>query len=244
MAVHPSPSVEQTERTEQAPPLQSGDRLSRAEFERRYQMHPDIKKAELIEGVVYVPSPIHFSKHAAPHAQLVTWLGVYTAATPGVTTGDNATVRLDYENEVQPDALLRLEPAAGGRSSVADDDYLEGAPELVIEIAASSASYDMHDKRRAYARNGVAEYLVMLAYEARVIWYVLQEGVYVAQEPDAAGILRSACFPGLWLNPNALLQGDLATVLATLQQGIESEEHAAFRLRLQAASADAAPVSE
>ena len=142
--------------------------------------------------------------------------------------GDNATVRLDYENVVQPDAFLRLEPALGGRSQVTKDDYLAGPPELVVEIAASSASYDMHDKRRVYARNGVQEYLVAQAYEQRVDWFVLREGVYEALQPDAEGVLRSEVFPGLWLPVDALWAGDLATMLAVLQQGLASPEHGAY----------------
>ena len=150
------------------------------------------------------------------------------AATPGVAAGDNATVRLDYENVVQPDAFLRLEPAVGGRSQITQDDYLTGPPELVVEIAASSASYDMHDKRRVYARNGVLEYLVAQAYEQRVDWFVLREGVYEALQPDAEGILRSEVFPGLWLPVDALWAGDLAMMLTVLQQGITSSEHTSY----------------
>ena len=168
------------QKSSRTPPLNAGDRLSRAEFERRYQAHPEITKAELIEGVVHMPSPVHFVLHSQPHVDIIGWLALYRAATPGVGGGDNATVRLDYENVVQPDALLRLEPALGGRSQVTEDDYLAGPPELVVEIAASSASYDMHDKRRVYARNGVQEYLVAQAYEQRVDWFVLREGVYEA----------------------------------------------------------------
>lgn len=211
-----------------APPLNAGDRLSRAEFERRYQAHSEINKAELIEGVVHMPSPVHYTLHSKPHVHIITWLGVYLAATPGVAGGDNATIRLDYENVVQPDAFLRLEPALGGRSQVTKDDYLAGPPELVVEIAASSASYDMHDKRRVYARNGVQEYLVAQAYEQRVDWFVLREGVYESLQPDAEGILRSEVFPGLWLPVDALWEGDLATMLAVLQQGIASLEHGAY----------------
>ena len=114
------------------PPLENGDHLSRQEFERRYQATPHIKKAELIEGVVYMPSPVHLQSHAEPHARILTWLGVYCASTPQVQLGDNATVRLDLDNEPQPDALLRLQTAAGGRSSVSEDDYVEGAPELIV----------------------------------------------------------------------------------------------------------------
>ncbi len=152
-------------------PLNSGDRLSRAEFERCYQAHPEIRKAELIEGVVYVSSPIHAKHHAGPHFDVITWLGVYRAATPGLIGSDNATVRLDLENEPQPDVSLRLQPALGGRVRVTADDYLEGPPELIVEIAASSASYDLHDKRRVYARNGVPEYLVAQTHEKRIDWF-------------------------------------------------------------------------
>jgi len=216
------------QKSSRTPPLNAGDRLSRAEFERRYQAHPEINKAELIEGVVHMPSPVHFVLHSQPHVDIITWLGLYRAATPGVIGGDNATVRLDYENVVQPDALLRLEPALGGRSRVTEDDYLAGPPELVVEIAASSASYDMHDKRRVYARNGVQEYLVAQAYEQRVDWFVLREGVYEALRPDAEGILRSEVFPGLWLPVDALWAGDLAAMLSVLQQGLASTEHLAY----------------
>ncbi len=213
------------------PPLNSGDRLSRAEFERRYQATPDIQ-AELIEGVVYVSSPIHAKNHADPHFIINTWLGVYCATTPDVIGSDNATLRLDLENEFQPDVLLRLKPEVGGQVQVTDDDYLEGVPELIVEVSASSASYDLHDKRRAYARNGVPEYLVLLAYEQEVRWFVLREGVYDLVEPDENGLLHSEVFPGLWLQPTALWAGDLGALLAALQEGLASPEHAAFVTQL------------
>jgi Uma2 family endonuclease len=181
---------------------------------------PEVKKAELIEGVVYVASPVRIQKHANPHARMITWLGVYEAATPGVMLGDNSTVRLDAENEPQPDALLRIDEFCGGQSRISEDDYLEGAPELIVEIAASSASYDLHDKLRAYRRNGVREYLVWLTQEQAFRWYVVVEGEYVLQQPDDQGILRSQGFPGLQLAVEALLAGDMERVLAVLQEGI------------------------
>lgn len=223
------------------PPLNAGDRLSRAEFERRYHAHPEIKKAELVEGIVYMPSPARFTLHSQPHGYLVAWLGLYCSATPGVLLGDNATTRLDYENVVQPDALLRLDPALGGRSSVTQDDYLAGPPELVVEIAASSVSYDLGVKRRVYARNGVQEYLAAQAYEQRVDWFVLREGEYEALQPDADGILRSEVLPGLWLPADALWGGDLAGMLTVLQQGLASAEHAAFVAQLQERLATPSP---
>ena len=140
------------------PPLDNGDFLTRYEFERRYHAMPHVKKAELIERVVYMPSPLRFRSHAKPHLLFNTWLGVYCAGTSGVEAGDHPTVRLDLDNEPQPDAVLRLDK--GGSSSISNDDYIEGAPELIAEIAASTAAYDLHQKKNAYRRNGVLEYIV------------------------------------------------------------------------------------
>jgi len=209
-------------------PLENGARLSRPEFERRYEAMPWLKKAELIEGVVYMPSPVHHTVHSRPHAQIVAWLGFYWAETTGVDLGDNATVRLDADNEVQPDALLRIDSEVGGTSRISDDDYIEGAPELIVEIAASSESYDLHDKKKVYRRNGVQEYIVWRVYEEALDWFRLEEGAYHRLEADEAGIIRSQVFPGLRLDVEALLGGDLATVLAVVRAGTETEEHAAF----------------
>ncbi|WNZ25308.1 Uma2 family endonuclease [Leptolyngbya sp. NK1-12] len=219
-----------TEQFVKLPPLENGDRLSRAEFERRYAAMPRLKKAELIEGVVYVSSPVRVI-HSQPHADFMTWLGLYRAATPGVACYDNPTVRLDADNEPQPDAVLRLEQ--GGTSSISDDGYLEGVPELVVEIAASSASYDLHDKLRAYRRNGVQEYAVWRTYNPQIDWFYLEAGEYRTLQADSDGVLRSQQFPGLWLAGDRLLSNDLATVLAVLQQGTATPEHQAFVAALQ-----------
>ncbi len=218
----------------QLPPLESGDRLSRAEFERRYAAMPHLKKAELIEGVVYVASPLRYRRHGHPHLLINTWLGTYCAATPGVEAADTPTVRLDVDNEPQPDAVLRL--AQGGQSRISADDYLEGAPELIVEIAASSASYDLHDKLRVYQRNGVQEYIVWRTYNQAIDWFYLDEGVYQPLAPAADGIYRSQQFPGLWLAAERLLAHDLAAVLAVLQQGMNTPEHQAFVEQLRARS--------
>lgn len=215
------------------PPLESGDRLTRYEFERRYNAMPHVKKAELLEGVVYVPSPVRAS-HGSAQGQIVGWAGTYCASTPGVELADNTTVRLDPDNEPQPDALLRLEPAAGGRSHIGEDDYVEGTPELIVEIAGSSAAYDMHDKKHAYRRNGVQEYLVWQVYEKQIDWWELNEGEYVPLDADEAGVMRSKVFPGLWLDTPALIEGQLDKVLETLRKGLESDEHTAFVARLAA----------
>ncbi|MFQ3618365.1 MAG: Uma2 family endonuclease [Cyanobacteriota bacterium] len=210
------------------PPLESGDRLTRPEFERRYAAAPHIQKAELIEGIVYVASPLRFQQHAEPHSRLTTWLGTYVAFTPGTQSGIEPTVRLDLDNEPQPDIVLIVDEAAGGRARLTTDGYLEGTPELVVEIAASSAAIDLGNKLQAYRRNGVSEYLVWQAFENELAWFQLVEGNYQRLEPDASGVIRSVRFPGLWLAVDALLNNQMARVLAVLQEGLQSAEHAAF----------------
>jgi Uma2 family endonuclease len=219
-----------------APPLEAGDRLSLAEFERRYLLHPEIRKAELIDGVVYMPSPARMS-HATPHATLIGWLFQYAAATPGTRVATEATTRLGGPNEVQPDAVLFVDPAHGGACRLTPDDYLEGPPELVVEVAASSAAYDLHAKRQAYARAGVREYLVALAYERELRWWRLAEGDYEPLAPDPDGLWRSGLFPGLWLDAGALWRDDTAAVLVSLATGLAGAEHDAFARQLAEAAA-------
>jgi Uma2 family endonuclease len=216
-------------------PLEPGDRLTREEFERRYEAMPHLKKAELIEGVVYMPSPVRLAAHGSPHVDLATWLGVYKAATPGVVAGDNATVRLDEQNEPQPDLHLMIDPRCGGQAAVSEDDYVESAPELVAEIASSSASYDLHVKMEAYRRNGVREYIVWRVLDEELDWFVLRQTAYERLLPDKRGWLCSEVFPGLWLDVAALLAGDLPRVLTVVQQGTASPDHAAFLRRLEEA---------
>lgn len=216
------------------PELENGDRLTRVEFERRYDAMPDLKRAELIEGVVYMPSPVNIDRHGEPHFNLVTWFGVYRATTPGVRGGDNTSVRLDWDNMPQPDVLLLIPAHAGGQARVSDDGYVEGAPELVAEVASSSVSYDLGPKLDAYRRNGVREYLVWRVLDGALDWFELREGRYEPQAPDADGVLKSAVFPGLWLDSKALLAGDLARVLRVLNQGTASAEHAEFVKKLEA----------
>ncbi|MEH1872355.1 Uma2 family endonuclease [Nostoc sp.] len=213
------------------PPLESGDRLTRHEFERRYTAMPN-KKAELIEGVVYVASPLRFRSHGQAHGQLITWLGVYQVCTPGLALADNATVRLDLDNEPQPDVLLLIDKPARGQAQISEDDYVEGAPELVAEVAASSASIDLYDKKCAYRRNGVQEYIVWQTLENKLDWFCLQDGEYLPLVADADGVIKSNIFPGLWLAVTSLLTGDMTTVLAVLQQGLNSKKHTEFIERL------------
>jgi len=210
--------------------------LTRDEFERRYEAMPQLMKAELIEGVVYVPTPARQKEHGSPQAHLVAWLVAYEAATPGVEAGVNATVRLDLDNEPQPDTFLRIVPEAIAQSRIGKEGYVEGAPELVAEVAASTASYDLHAKLHVYRRSGVREYLVLRVLDREVDWFVLREGQYQRMAPDPSGLLRSEVFPGLWLDPGALLAGDVAAVLKTLERGLSDPAHAAFAERLKAAT--------
>jgi Uma2 family endonuclease len=214
------------------PLLRQGDHLTWPEFERRYDAMPELKKAELIEGVVYMTSPLSYDP-AEPHFNLIGWLIFYRMATPGIRGGDNGTIRLDDRNAPQPDAFLCIQPAHGGQSDLDEKRYIAGAPELVAEVAVSSVSIDLHDKKRVYEKHGVCEYMVWRVEDEAVDWFVLRGGQYTSLVLGSDGVIRSECFPGLWLDPAALIGHDLAAVLQTLQMGIASPEHAAFEARLQ-----------
>lgn len=211
------------------PPLTNGDKLTRYEFERRYNTVSKPKKAELIEGIVYImPAALRFRSHGQPHGRILTWLGNYEAMTPGVALGVEPTVRLDLDNEPQPDAVLIIIPEAGGQTRISEDDYIEGSPELVVEIAASSVAIDLHGKKQAYRRNGVREYIVWQVLDEKLSWFSLQEGEYLELAPNEEGVLQSRVFPGLWLAVNELLTGNMQVVLNVLQTGLQSVEHADF----------------
>ncbi|MEH1996952.1 Uma2 family endonuclease [Nostoc sp.] len=215
------------------PPLENGDKLTRYEFERRYNATPNLKKAELTEGIVYImPAALRFRSHGQPHGWIIGWLVTYEAATSGVALGVEPTVRLDLDNEPQPDAVLLIEPEAGGQTRLSEDDYIEGAPELVVEIAASSAAIDLHGKKQAYRRNGVKEYIVWQVLDQKLTWFSLEQGEYLELIPDNEGILRSRVFPGLWLAVTELLAGNMQSVLKVLQAGLQSSEHGDFIKKL------------
>jgi Uma2 family endonuclease len=226
--------------TSKVPPLQSGDRLSRLEFERRYHAHPTGDKFELIEGVVYMASPVTYEFHASPHFDLIGWLGLYRMATPGVHGGDNGTLKLDLDNEPQPDGFLIVHPKSGGQVRIDSDGYIVGGPELVAEVAASSASIDAGAKKRVYLVNSVQEYILWRVYDDVIEWYARRNNTYELLT-TADGVLRSDVLPGLWLDPNALIGGDMTRVSQIAQQGIASAEHTAFVARLQQAAQGTQP---
>lgn len=217
---------------ESIPPLETGDRLTREEFERRYRAMPYLKKAELIEGVVHMPSPVSLQRHGLPHLDLVTWLGTYRVFTPGVLAGDNSTVRLDLDNEPQPDGILFIDPKLGGQTHIDSEGYVVGAPEMAVEVASTSASIDLGIKLHVYRRNQVREYVVWRVLDRIIDWFILRGGQY-EQLTAVEGIHCSETFPGLWLDPAALVAGNLPRVHQVLQQGLTSAEHAAFLDRLK-----------
>jgi Uma2 family endonuclease len=208
------------------PPLRAGDRLTRAEFERRWDAMPEVKKAELIDGVVYTPALTR--DHGVPHFDLIGWLWMYRMLTRGTEGADNASIRFDDDNMPQPDALLRIVESLGGHSRVTSDRYFEGGPELIVEGANTTADEDLGPKRDLYRKFGVQEYIVWRVGDRALDWFVLRNKLYWPLAPGSDGIVRSEVFPGLWLDSAALIAGDAARVLAVAQQGHGSPEHTAF----------------
>mgnify|MGYP001592479529 CR=1 FL=1 len=211
------------------PPLEPGDHLDQKTFHERYEAMPDGVKAELVGGIVFMPSPLKV-RHGRQSPELAAWLVVYKASTPGTDVLENATIKLGPESEPQPDACLLFLPECGGQTRVEYDEegdgYIVGSPELVAEVASSSEAYDLHSKKTDYEEAGVKEYLVLTLRQPRVHWFILRSGRYEQILPGVDGILRSEVFPGLWLDPAAILQRDSARVLDVLNQGLASSAHA------------------
>ena len=212
------------------PPLREGDCLTSDQFMRRWEAMPDLKHAELIEGLVYMPSPVSRT-HSRFHLPLSGWLANYMARTPGCEAGLEGTWLMGPKNVPQPDLTLRVLPELGGQSRD-EGDYTAGAPELVVEIAASSRARDLGVKWKLYERMGIREYLIAVAGKQQFLWNVRTGSAYQMLNPGSDGIFRSRCFPGLWLDPNALWSGDLPRLFAALDQGLATPEHASFVERL------------
>jgi len=215
---------------EPLPPLRAGERLGRAAFHARYEaMGPEVR-AELIGGVVHMPSPMK-RRHGRGQSLVNTLLGWYAAATPGVQSYSDATVLLGPDAEPQPDGCLLIAPERGGQTGV-EDDYIVGAPELVVEVGVATTALDLGARKRDYERYGVREYLVVLPAEGRAVRHGREGARFVEAAPDAGGLLRSVVFPGLWLDAAALAAGDAALACARLREGLASPEHAAFVAQL------------
>ncbi len=181
-----------------------------------------------------MPSPLG-SEHGGVDDDLKGWLFHYRRFTPGPRSAGNATVKLGDYGEPQPDCLLRIPAELGGRSRIDADGYVTGPPELIIEVGRSSRAFDLGAKKNDYEQAGVLEYVFVGLDPRDVRWFVLREGRYEAVAPGPDGVHRSAVFPGLWLDPQALFAGDLEGVIATLEQGLATPEHAAFVARLEVA---------
>jgi Uma2 family endonuclease len=215
------------------PPPVAGDHLDLAEFWRRCEAHPEIKKAELLDGVVFMPPPV-YDDHSVPDNAASGWLAYYAARTPGTCAHNDRSLQLIGISAVQPDVCLVLLPECGGRTFVNEEQKLAGSPELIFEVAASSTSYDLFEKKDAYHANQVREYLVWQTLDQRFDWFEWTPAEYIRRRPDAKGILRSKTFPGLWLNVRALLDLRFDTVMETLERGVRSPEHKRFVAALRA----------
>ena len=214
------------------PPLVNGEHLSREEFERRYEAMPDVR-AELLEGVVYLMSSPVSRFHGSPHADIIGWLVFYRSQTPGCLVDDNVTFRLDSRNEPQPDAMLTVAEEFGGTARTDADGFVEGSPELIVEIAVTSVRTDARIKKPIYQRNGVKEYLIWRVEDHQIDWFILRNNQYEILPSGEDGILRSEAFPGLWLDPAAMIALDIARTLQVLARGLASPDHANFVQQLE-----------
>ena len=216
-------------------PLENGDRLTRGEFMQRYEAMPEWQKAELIEGTVFMAAAVRAAHHGRPHAWLGNVISTYAMQT-GVDVADNCTVELDDDNVPQPDLLMFLPAALGGRAKINADGYLEGPPDLVAEVAASSVSIDLHVKLDVYQRHQVREYIVWRVLDSALDWFALKDGKFVPKLADASGVIRSDAFPGMWVNVPALLARDATRLWQTLDRGFESPEYLSFAARVAQAN--------
>jgi Uma2 family endonuclease len=224
-------STTQRRSSKRLPPLADGEPLDQPTFHARYEAMPPETRAELIDGVVRMPSPMR-NDHGDTTSDVSGWVFHYKRFTKGIKGGDNTTTILGQFTEPQPDCILYIPESLGGLSRINAAGYLVGPPELVVEVARSSRQYDLGDKKKDYQRAGVPEYVVVTLAPNQIYWFLLRRGRYVKNPPGADGIIRSTIFPGLWLDPKALFAGDLDGLIAALEQGLATPEHAAFAGRM------------
>ena len=211
-------------------PLVAGQRLDRATFHERYEAMPPDFRAELIGGVVYMPSPVGF-EHGDRDGDVVDWLGYYRRFTKGLRRPLNTTTQFGDYGEPQPDSQLLIPGDLGGQTRFVDG-YIVGPPELVVEVGKSSRKTDLGPKKADYERAGVREYVFVGIDPDEVRWFLRRDDRFVPLEPGPDGILRSEVFPGLWLDPAALLSADMDRVYEMLDGGLATPEHATFAARL------------
>jgi Uma2 family endonuclease len=214
------------------PPFQSGDAMDQPTFHELYEATPPGFRAELIGGIVYMPSPVA-PRHGKPHGMLGGWSTVYCESTEGTEAFVDTTMIMARDSEPQPDLSLIVYPEAGGQLEVSAKGYFEGAPELAVEIAHSSRSIDLNAKKRDYELYGVREYIVVEAKTQIVHWFVRRGAKFVDLATDG-GVFKSRAFPGLWLDPEAIFDRSPKRLLATLRLGLATPEHAKFAAKLRA----------
>jgi Uma2 family endonuclease len=207
-------------------PLVEGQRLDQPTFHSLYTAMPPGTRAELIDGVVYMPSPVGRA-HGRAHVPVIIWLGHYAENTPGLEVLDNATTILGWKSEPQPDALLRILPEYGGQTRE-EEGFIAGPPELVVEVSKATRLVDLGPKLRDYERGGILEYVVRTIEPDEIYWYGREQGALVQRPVDEDGLYRSTVFPGLWLDPAALLIGDTRQLRAVVGMGCTTPEHSAF----------------
>lgn len=197
--------------------FEPGDRMTREDFLAQWEQMPRLKSVELIDGMVYMPSPVSM-EHGRRDHQMQVLIGAYAARAGNCEALSNATW-LMLESAPQPDLALCLLPAHGGRTQVREG-FASGSPELVVEITKSSRTYDLGPKLALYQRAAVSEYIAVLLEEQRIEWRKWKDGSFVLLAPDTDGILQSEVFPGLWLNERAFWDGDVSGMLRTLDAGL------------------------
>ena len=180
-----------------------------------------------------MPGPVG-PGHGRAHGSAYVWLDYYAENTPGVEGLLRTSTILGPKSELQPDAVLRVFPECGGLSHDVEG-YIHGGLELGVEVSETTRYVDLGPKQDDYERAGVLEYLVRTVAPDEVYWFILRNGRFVDLEPGADGTYRSEVFPGLWLNPAALLAGDTRRLRAVVDLGCATPEHAAFVARLAAA---------
>jgi Uma2 family endonuclease len=224
-------TAERTRSKTKLPPLVHGEHLDQPTFHERYEAMPPETRAELVNGVVYMPSPLSYD-HGEEDNDVGGWLFHYKVFTPGVCTPNNATVKLDRKGEPQPDCQLFIPFELGGQVRIDEDGYITGAPELIVEIARSSRHYDLNQKKGDYERAVVVEYVVVELDPNRIHWFIRRGDHFEDLPAGPDGIYRSEVFPGLWLDPIALFSQDRRRLLRILKRGLATRAHRAFVARL------------